>query len=912
MSIAVESLISSIALNLVADNNGRVGIGTNNPDSKVDITGSVITGITWNANTFTTRTSAADNQWRDVVWAPELGLFVAVAITGSGDRIMTSPDGINWTTRSTNDNNWLGITWAPELGLFVAVAYSGTGDRVMTSPNGINWTTRSTPVDNDWSGITWAPELGLLVATSTTGTGNRVMTSPNGINWTTRSTPVDNIWNIITWAPELGLFVVVASTGTGNRVMTSPDGINWTTRSSAANNGWYGITWASELGLLVATSRAGSVMTSSDGINWTTRSSAANNNWDKVIWAPELRLLVAVAWSGTGNRVMTSPDGINWTTRSTPADNQWWGITWAPELGLFAVVAASGTGDRVMTASANTATSSILKAKEMKNSVEISNITVPYDINYNRKLTIRGDTTITGNGIFPGKVGIGTTNPLSKLSITPYDVEPKITLWDGGSTTQHFGFGISDSQLNYHVASNCRHVFYNGGKNGDGTELMCIQGDGKVGIGSTQPISELDITGSLIASGNVSGAYINGNGSGLTALNATNISSGTLNNARLPSIINTTTLIGTQVGIGTNNPLSKLSITPHVVEPKITLWDGGSTTKHYGFGVSSGQLNYHIDSINARHVFYNGGKNGNGTELMRILGDGRVGIGTNAPVSACLLHVEGSGIDYTWPASGYFFTISSSIGSAGAGGRSLNNSIYAAGAITSRRGFYATSDERIKMNSIEIIDTEALDILRKLKPRKYEYIDKMSKNTDTPVFGFYAQEVEELIPYAVGTSSEYIPNIYSQGTIENIDGENYISINSIEGLSEKLNNYEGSNIKIYYRTYPEGLDIDNIKLEDYNSCNIKIEEYDISVKEIINDTTFSINENFDINGKIFIYGHYVSDFKSLKYNSIYTIATSAIQEIDRQLQTTKEELQATKEELQTLKSFLQNKYPGEL
>jgi hypothetical protein len=85
---------------------GKVGIGTNNPDSKVDITGSVITGITWNANTFTTRTSAADNNWRDVVWAPELGLFVAVAVSGTGNRVMTSPDGINWTTRSTNDNAW--------------------------------------------------------------------------------------------------------------------------------------------------------------------------------------------------------------------------------------------------------------------------------------------------------------------------------------------------------------------------------------------------------------------------------------------------------------------------------------------------------------------------------------------------------------------------------------------------------------------------------------------------------------------------------------------------------------------------------------------------------------------------------------------------------------------------------------
>jgi hypothetical protein len=311
---------------------------------------------------WTTRVSAADNNWRDVVWAPELGLFVAISNSGTGNRVMTSPDGINWTTRSTNDNNWLGITWAPELGLFVAVAYSGTGDRVMTSPNGINWTTRSTPVDNDWSGITWAPELGLLVATSTTGTGNRVMTSPNGINWTTRSTPVDNIWNSITWAPELGLFVVVASTGTGNRVMISPDGINWTTRSSAANNGWYGITWASELGLLVATSRAGSVMTSSDGINWTTRSSAANNNWDKVIWVPELGLFITVSWSGSGNRVMTSPDGINWTTHSTN-DNAWTSITWAPELGLLVAVSDSGTGNRVMTAEGTKINKSLLTAK---------------------------------------------------------------------------------------------------------------------------------------------------------------------------------------------------------------------------------------------------------------------------------------------------------------------------------------------------------------------------------------------------------------------------------------------------------------------------------------------------------------------------------------------------------------------
>jgi hypothetical protein len=86
-------------------------------------------GVTW-----TSQTSAADNAWRSVAWSPELGLFCAVASSGTGDRVMTSPDGVTWTLReSATDNSWRSTTWSPELGIFAAVAYSGTGDRVMTS-----------------------------------------------------------------------------------------------------------------------------------------------------------------------------------------------------------------------------------------------------------------------------------------------------------------------------------------------------------------------------------------------------------------------------------------------------------------------------------------------------------------------------------------------------------------------------------------------------------------------------------------------------------------------------------------------------------------------------------------------------------------------------------------------------------
>ena len=85
-------------------------------------------------STWVTRASAVDNWWTNICWSPELGLFCAVAINGTGNRVMTSPDGITWTIRtSAADNTWTSVTYGN--GLFVAVSNTGTGNRVMTSLN---------------------------------------------------------------------------------------------------------------------------------------------------------------------------------------------------------------------------------------------------------------------------------------------------------------------------------------------------------------------------------------------------------------------------------------------------------------------------------------------------------------------------------------------------------------------------------------------------------------------------------------------------------------------------------------------------------------------------------------------------------------------------------------------------------
>jgi len=300
--------------------------------------------------TWTARAAPA-NEWVSVCWSPELGIFVAVAYFGT-NRVMTSPDGINWTARSAaTASTWYSVCWSPELRLFVAVAEGGTSTRAMTSPDGINWTARTAASETTrWSAVCWAAELGIFVVVSIDGT-TRVMISSNGIDWSSNNVSgiEANIWIDVCWSKELRLFVAVSENGT-NRVMTSPNGTTWTPILAAGKQGnvWRSVCWSPELGIFVAVSDIGSnrVMTSNNGINWISRSAVGDNLWYHVCWCPQLELFIAV---GT-NCVMSSPDGINWTSRPVAQSNNWFGLCWSPELGIAVAVSDNGS-NRVMTSS---------------------------------------------------------------------------------------------------------------------------------------------------------------------------------------------------------------------------------------------------------------------------------------------------------------------------------------------------------------------------------------------------------------------------------------------------------------------------------------------------------------------------------------------------------------------------------
>lgn len=67
-------------------------------------------------DTWTRQTTAASNKWNSVAFGN--GVFVAVAGEGTGNRVITSPDGITWTTQDTTVWTTSGRAW--RLGVVVS------------------------------------------------------------------------------------------------------------------------------------------------------------------------------------------------------------------------------------------------------------------------------------------------------------------------------------------------------------------------------------------------------------------------------------------------------------------------------------------------------------------------------------------------------------------------------------------------------------------------------------------------------------------------------------------------------------------------------------------------------------------------------------------------------------------------
>ena len=175
------------------------------------------TGV-WTIQTFT-----GDPDFRAIVYAN--GQYVVVREQGS---IMTSPDGITWTSRaSPTTNSLLGLFWDGHQ-------YLAGGDRgtILASPDGITWTNRVSGSDINFYSFSYSGSRYVAVG------NDGICISTNSVTWTIPATR---------WATAKIPFTACTWTGTEflacglgldkfPTIYTCPDGNSWIPRDATVTN----------------------------------------------------------------------------------------------------------------------------------------------------------------------------------------------------------------------------------------------------------------------------------------------------------------------------------------------------------------------------------------------------------------------------------------------------------------------------------------------------------------------------------------------------------------------------------------------------------------------------------------------------------------------------------------------------
>jgi len=260
------------------------------------------------------------------------------------------------------------------------------------------------------------------------------------------------------------------------------------------------------------------------------------------------------------------------------------------------------------------------------------------------------------------------------------------------------------------------------------------------------------------------------------------------------------------------------------------------------------------------------------SEKMRVAANGYVGIGTST--ARCPLEIAGKPL--TGTSGGKYFSVYSVLSNWNGG--NLATSVYAEGCFLTSDAFVTSSDSRIKTNIVDIEDDTALTLFRRLQPKTYQFKDVVQKGS-TSVYGFIAQDVKTVLPHAVKVTTNYVPNIYE---LSQVTGD-------LLTLDATLLEYDASGI-----LFP------NLKIIQKNDSEIETDSF-VKILGIVDSNTVQLDQTLPCE-QVFIYGQEVNNFHTLEKDAIWTVATAALQEVDRQLQAEKLTTASLQQEIQTLQT----------
>jgi hypothetical protein len=324
-----------------------------------------------------------------------------------------------------------------------------------------------------------------------------------------------------------------------------------------------------------------------------------------------------------------------------------------------------------------------------------------------------------------------------------------------------------------------------------------------------------------------------------------------------------TKVFGGKIGVGLSAPVRNLHIHSTLDQTGIQMTDS-----------SSGSLNN-----NGFNIWKSSTGNG-GTGNIYNYGDKGINIGINTAIRIAVLYnswTEFVGTSASQTITGLRYGSSSvTWGTSLSSATFTNVAIKVNGSIWSTGSLITSSSRLIKKEIEELEDQECLNKLLRLKPVKYRYIDNLkNRHATNKVYGFIAEEVKEVLPEAVqNNTEELIPNIYTQGRIEN----------NILIIDKELE------LNVEYTCYLEYAEDDEIKITPLGV-------YSESGRYII-DKTYENGVN------ILVYGKRIKDFHTLDKAHFHALTVSSCQELYKIIMEQKQEITDLKERMARLEAYI--------